>query len=441
VYVDGVEWKGPAERSDLRIRNVVLKQGTIETLAGTRNKSLKPNNKILTGWIKSFSLERLLVKSFNISHKSEENKQPLSINNNSLLLKGININANSRLDETLLNDLSEAEFYNDNVTLVSADKFYKSKINGFKINTKAKEISIKRVLCIPQFAEEEFAKRAKVQRDRYDVDVSNIVCRNVDIGKLFRSEFYASAISVGKSSVKVYRDLSYRSSNKRLVGSYPHQLLYKLKTPVNIETVTGNGIYIAYKEKTPITDTSGTVTFHRTKVNISNITNLPAMAGEKTTLKFTSDFLGALPVTGSLIFKLDEWQKGSFQAEAIIAQSFDARMLNQLTQPMSLVKINSGVFDYVKCNLELDNYVSTGKLIMTYRDFKIALLKKKGEEVHKKNTMSILANVLLKNKNAAGEKMRVASIQQQRDVETSFFNFIWVSIFGGAQQIFGVPQK
>lgn len=211
--------------------------------------------------------------------------------------------------------------------------------------------------------------------------------------------------------------------------------------PLKVNKFTTLNTYVEYKEKNALTDTSGLVRFHNANVTITNITNHAPKAGEKATVEFTSNFLGAIPFSGSIIFYLDDWQKGTFKTEATIPKSFDAKILNQLTEPMSLIKINSGVIDYVKFNIGADNYIANGTLIMTYDDFKITLLKKKGAEIHKKNLLTLLANGIIKNKNKAGNDMRVATIVNKRDVTKSFLNLIWKSIFIGGQQILGAGQN
>ena len=63
VYVDGMDWNGPVDSGDLKIRNIVLKTGVIETsAAGEGTNDSKINDKILTGWIKKFSLEKLFIR-------------------------------------------------------------------------------------------------------------------------------------------------------------------------------------------------------------------------------------------------------------------------------------------------------------------------------------------------------------------------------------------
>lgn len=442
ISVEGIGWKGPIENSSLSIKSIAVKKGVIHTLTHNKKDHSTWNDKMLTGWIKSFALDKLNIQSFTLtSNMHDKTKKPVVINNNALLLKNIHLDTISRLNENLASNIGEADFTNANLTIVSDDKFYVYKISGLRINTKAKKIWIRQAACVPRFSEEEFARRSKVQRDRYDVSLNNIECTNVDIAKLLQGELHVSTVSTHNSLVKVYRDLSYPSTGGSNLGAYPQQLLFKLKVPVNINTFTGYNNYVAYKERNAYSDSFGVVSFANSNITITNISNLTPKAGDKSTVTFTTKFLGVLPMQGSFVFDLYQWQKGTFAAEASIAKSFSAGIFNQLTQPMSLIKINSGVFDYISCKLAADNYLATGNVTMTYHDFKISLLKRKGEEIHKKNITSLLANVFIKNKNSEGGNMRVGVINKKRDVKRSFFNFIWVAIFSGGAKVFGIPGK
>jgi hypothetical protein len=444
IFLEGIEWKGPVEKSHLVIRNAVLQKGDVEALTGnSENKKGAQNGRILTGWIKSFRLDRLNVKSFSVTSRStDEKKKPIVIKNNSLLLTNVKIDTVAQLNESLVNRIGEVEFRNDNLSIISKDKMYEYKISGFKLNTKSRKVWMNQFAVIPLLNEKEFAKKSKKLTNRFDVKINNIEASGVDVSKLLKGQLYAGLVTSKNNIVKDYIDLSYPPSGESNVGKYPQQLLYKLKVPVKINKFTATHSYIEYKERHPESDSVGKVFFKDVDATANNITNLPPKRGEKTTVVFNSSFLGALPFNGSFIFYLDEWEKGTVKAQAAINKNFDGTILNQLSEPMSLIKINSGFFDYIKTELMVDNYTAKGTLTMAYRDFKISLLKKKNEGTNKKDVRSFLANAIIKNKNTSGPDMKVGNIDVKREARRSFFNFIWHSIFIGGQQVFRLkPNK
>jgi len=404
MTVEGITWKGPVERSALEIGSIILQKGEIEALTSSGGSSGKNNSsqgkRLLTGWIKSFSLNKLIVKSLSVTSRStDDSKKPIVIKNNTLTLKNVKIDSVAKMNENLVNRIGEVEFKNDELSIVSKDKMYVYKISGFTLNTKSHKLWIKQVAIIPQLGEVAFAKKSKVQRDRYDVKINNVVCNDVDVSKLFKGSFISSLTTTNNISVKVYRDLSYPATGESNMGNYPQQMLFKLKVPVSIKKFTASQVYVEYKEKNPMTDSSGKVRFENGDITITNISNLTPKAGDKATATFKANFLGALPLTGSFVFYLDEWKKGTFKTEAAIQKPFDGRILNQLSKPMSLIQIDKGYFDLIKCNLIADNYSANGSLILAYHDFKITMLSKKNDGTTKSDVKSLFANLIIKNKN------------------------------------------
>jgi hypothetical protein len=444
IFIEGIEWKGPVEKSRLAIKNVVLQKGDVEALsANSDGKKSEQSQRILTGWIKSFRLDRLKVNSFSVKSRStDEKKKPIVIKNNSLLLTNVKIDTVAQLNETLVNRIGEVEFKNDNLSIISKDKMYEYKVSGFKLNTKSRKIWIKQFGIIPRYNEPEFAKKSKVLTDRFDIKINNIEATNVDVSQLLKGKLYAGLVTTKNSTVNDYLDLFYPSSPTSNMGKYPQQLLYKLKVPVKINKFIATQSFIEYKERHPESDSVGRVFFKNVNATFNNVTNLPPATNEKTTVTFSCNFLGTLPFTGSFVFYLKEWEKGTVKAEAAINKNFDGTVLNQISEPMSLIKINSGFFDYIKCDLMIDNNTAKGTLKMGYRDFKISLLKKTGNGTNKKDVTSFLANAIIKNKNVAGPGMKVGNIDVKREERRSFFNFIWHSIFVGGQQVFRLkPNK
>ena len=76
-----------------------------------------------------------------------------------------------------------------------------------------------------------------------------------------------------------------------------------------------------------------------------------------------------------------------------------------------------------------------GDAILLYDNLKIKLLKNTGDSnnLEKKGVTSLLANVLIKDKNPSGGKTRKGDLAFTRSVTKSFFNLVWKSIFAGAK--------
>ncbi|MCW3106992.1 MAG: hypothetical protein JWQ09_1498, partial [Segetibacter sp.] len=384
ISLQGIEWLGPVENSELIIDKAVIDKGEIETLLKdekeNKNKGKKEGT-ILTGWIRKFALNSLQVKSVNFTSRTTEvKKKPFIVKNNAFSLKHINIDRTSKLDESLLKQTEEIELTNDEISIKSGDKLYEYKALGVKLNSRKKSIIIKSLKVIPQLNEAAFVKKKHYQTDRYDINFRDINCSNVNVEKLVKGEVDIGNISTTGSLVKVFRDLSYPIDSISKQGqqmTYPHQIIHTLGLLIKINRFIFNNTYVEYKEKNPRSNSSGRVRFVNSYVTIHNISTLKAKAGEKMTVNFRSNFLEEIPVTGGFTFSLDNWQKGIFTAEASISNSVDATILNQLTQPMSLVQVEKGTINSVKFYMKADTNTSNGTFVMPYQGLKISLLKKK----------------------------------------------------------------
>ena len=134
-------------------------------------------------------------------------------------------------------------------------------------------------------------------------------------------------------------------------------------------------------------------------------------------------------MAGSFTFYLDEYAKGRFTAECTSNTPFDGTLLNQLMQPMSLAKIEKGTFSKLAFNIAADTTISSGHLLITYDGLKVSLLKRNQDEYRKKDIFSLLANVVVRNKNEEGKNMRMGNVQYKYNRYKSFFNYIWKTMF------------
>jgi hypothetical protein len=439
ISLHGISWTGPVENSDLVIDKAIFTKGEIDALAGTSSDNKKKGNEaILTGWIKSFTLGSLQVKSVDYKSRPVDSKEkPFTLKNNSFFIRNVHINRESKLDESLVRQAKEVELSNDEILITSKDNRYNFRFIGLRLNSKTRRLTAKKIMVIPRLSEPDFARIARYQTDRYDIDFLNLVCENVDIGKLVKGEISIDKITTTNSKVMVFRDMSYPidSVSKRAASeTFPHQLLHKLSLRVLIKRFTAGNLFLEYKEKNPASQNSGKVRFVNSTLVVNNISNHPAKAGERMIARFSTLFLNEIPMTGGFTFYLDEWQKGKFIAEAYLNKSFDAKILNQLTEPMSMARIDKGTFKSTSFKTVADTGTSNGHLEMSYEDLKISLLKKKGDAYAKKDLLSFFANILVKNKNKAGSEMRTADVTVDRNKYKSFFNFIWMTVFKGMRQ-------
>ncbi|MGH2564920.1 MAG: hypothetical protein ACRDE5_10420, partial [Ginsengibacter sp.] len=199
--------------------------------------------------------------------------------------------------------------------------------------------------------------------------------------------------------------------------------------------------FIQYTEHEKISDSSGIVTFNNSKINVSNITNVAdaITKNNTTTISFDTKILNAIPAKGAFKFYLDS-KHGNFTANGSIS-GFDALLLNKVAVPMALMRLNTGTINSVDFDFTGNDTSAKGDFVMKYNNLKVDVLKidKDSKEVKKKGLTSLVANVIVKNNNPNNGDLRKETPQYDRDVQKSFFNLVWKTIFTGMKKTVGVP--
>jgi hypothetical protein len=438
VTLEGIEWKGPVEASELLIDKATIRDAKIDLLAADTKETKKSQGKILTGWIETFSINSLNVDEVSFrSINREKDKKPLVVQNNSFSIRQFKIDRSSRLDESLINQVGELVLNNKEITITSSDRMYKYKLTGIALNTKSKRITIKSFRLLPQLGEAAFTRKARYQVDRYAVELNNIICSKVNIAGLLKGEININHVTTEGNSIRVFRDLWYPkdTTSEKVNLSFPQHIIHSLSFPLKINTMICGDTYIEYKEKNATSRKSGKVRFSGSKLIIHNVSNAESNAGEELTVAFETTFLDQIPLTGSFSFSSQQWKKGKFSVAAAVSKRFDATILNQLTEPMGLIKIEKGSVHSLKFDMKADTNSSKGTLILPYTDLKVAFLGKDGNSYSKKGFFSFLANTVVKNNNNEGKNMRSAEVVFNRKKGNSFFNFIWLTLFAGVSDL------
>ena len=329
----------------------------------------------------------------------------------------------------------------DKFSINSQDGFYKYAFQNASINSLQKHLQIGSVTIKPFLSEKAFANKAHFQKDRYNVNLKGIVLNNIDMKNLISKKIVASGLRINSTSARIYRDLEKPLRKKSKVGNYPPQMLEKLTIPVNIAHIVLPDVFIQYTEHEKVSDSSGVVSFNHSSINISNITNQKEAIEKNnvTTVSFDTKLLNEIPIKGTFKFFLDG-DGGNFKVDAHVP-SFDALLLNKVSVPMALMRLNTGNINSIDFSFTGNDTSAAGDFVMKYDNLKIDVLKrdKDSKEIKKKGITSLLANVIVKNSNPDNGDLRKEDPHFDRNIHKSFFNLVWKTIFTGMKKTIGLP--
>jgi hypothetical protein len=357
----------------------------------------------------------------------------------SFLFSGLLIDSTTGKDSSRILFAKGLDISCDKIALPLKNKRYKLDVGGIRFTSHNNALSVHQVRIIPQLPENEFAHSFPVQKDRYDFLLEDISLQAIDRESLWHRALVAEAMTIGKSSFKVYRDLSRPPDTTSKVGKYPQQLLMRLPFPVNIRRLTFEHSFIEYKEKNARSDSAGRLRFFDANATLTNVTNRKRdiLQDNKCVLKFKARLFNTTPVDARLVMLLND-PHGKFSIEGDIG-AIDVKVLNPLTRPMGLARMDKGAIHQLHFDITGTDSTGNGTVLLLYDDLKISLLKKDKEEgtLNKKVLVSLFANFVIKNSNG-GENPRVAEVHFDRILNKSFFNLIWKTVFTGIKKSVGM---
>ena len=366
-------------------------------------------------------------------------KSNYSIGNIAIKLNEVNADKIVQLEDHPMNYTKEAEVVVDHFSLKSKDKTYRFNFNNISINSLRKELHIHSFEVVPFASEQKFADAFHFQKDRYDISLSGLTLKNIDMNRLLDKRIEASELFIDKVSAQIYRDLHKPLQYKSKIGDYPSQLLMQIDQPINISRIKVKNAFVEYRENESVSDSIGVVKFTNTNLDISNVTNIPEAIQKNNELNISFDtrVLTSIPLKGNFKFLLGN-KNGDFFVNAHV-NAFDARTLNEVSIPMALVKINSGKINSIQFHFRGNNTSVGGSFLMNYDGMKIDILKrdKDTKQIKKRGLISLAANAIVNNNNS-GTSVKPES---DRNIYKSFFNLVWKNIFAGMKETLGVPQS
>lgn len=384
----------------------------------------------------SFKIDRLLLNNIRLTiNDLDKNKKITSFKNLSAYLADI------QLDSTVMNDSTRFLFAKDAVIFMKGYSFSPS---GKKYNLEVDSVALRPQFGVMQFfdirlqpigTKDQFSDKLSKMEDRYDINFKKAEIKNVRwYDLLAENGFYGGAMNISGGYISVYDDRRLPVPESKL-GKYPHQLLMKIDFPVYMSSINIKDIKVIYEELNPKTGKVGKLEFDDVKGTIDNISNIPGRftANPFIDINVTSKFLGEVPLQAKFRFDMNQVNKGVFSVDAELGK-INGDMLNQITEPLALVKVNSLEVKKFTAHIDANDNNATGKISFDYSDLNIDILKKKDDgEMKKRGFLTFLANKFVIKKNGP-QPAEVKTVHYVRDPQRSFFNLIWKTMLAGIKE-------
>ncbi|WP_293311608.1 hypothetical protein [Pedobacter sp. UBA5917] len=440
----------------LQIEEVIFDKPEIsmvnQQFAFNEGRAPRPINSpydIISKNLKEFSIKSIRFRdvSFKYVNKNVPNSVPFDIDDLNITLTDLLVDSTSAEDPKRFYLLKDIVINLNNYVYHTPDKMYDIKLDKLDFRATTGKLRVNSFALVPQYDEMKFGKVAGYARERFDIGMRDIMLNGIDLPLyISKQELWAKEMAISNGYISVFNQNGIKSKpQESKIGKFPHQLLQLLKAPILVQKIQLKDVNVNYAVYNSASNQRGRISFENTSGIIKNATNLdkikainPIMEVNLNTYLFGQ---GKLDVN----FKFNLTAKdGEFSYSGVL-HNFNARVLNQITKPLGLVRINRGSVDKLKFDFKANDLGANGKVAFSYYDLSVALMKNDPTKDHlvTRGFLSFLANALIiKSENPGADGILIpVDVNYSRPANTSFFNLIWRSLFTGIKYSIGITEE
>lgn len=334
----------------------------------------------------------------------------------------------------------------NNYSYPTADGMYRLSLEHLNFSASTGKLNIRKLAMEPRYPEMEFGRKLGYSADRFNILMNDVNFNGLDLPLYVKKqEIMAQTMDISNGTVSVFTDNSLPKKKRDRTGRFPHQLLQKLNTRLTIQKINLNNINVSYAEFDADSRQKGVITFENTHGSISNATNAEKI--KKINPFMLADLETSVMGQGTLsvhfAFNLLS-TSGAFTYSGKLGQ-LDGRQINRITRPLGMLAVNRAKIQSLDFNIVANEQRASGTMAFAFNDLSVSLFKKdiSRDKLVRLGLMSFLANnlLLVKDNPSQDGKFVRAKINYVRPVTSSFFSFIWRSLFMGVKYSVGITPE
>lgn len=395
--------------------------------------------------ISGIKVDTIILKNIDFTYTNQSRNRQTRLSNVKIFFSDILIDSSTQFDRQRFLFAKNCIISVEDYKIKTTDGLYGMSIEDINIQTAGQAIQLSGIHFKPMLSEKKFYQQVRHQQDIFTLSIQKINFNTIHWWAILSEEsFISKNIKISKGNLKVYNDKSQAPDTRSKVGKYPQQLLMRLPFTLQLDTLQINDFDISYTELNPKSANTGTLYFNNINATLTNITNDSQRIAKNPFAKLTANavFLKQAPMTAVFKFNLANYKKGDFTLDVTMG-ALTSSVLNKITIPLALLRLNSVNVKKLEVNMKGDNYRGTGIVKLVYSDLNITALKNTDDALKKRGLLSMVANLFIikKDNPIYGKPLRVEKAAFKRDPNKSFFNLVWKTIFTGAAQTVGYNKK
>ena len=343
-------------------------------------------------------------------------------------VSGISFSEPNAPIHTFFGDFS---FRTDTLSFISEDDLYHIYVYDFDADTADESISFSQAELIPQKTATQIADERGYQSDQYNFTAGPVKASGVNQRAWFENEeLTLKSLIIENLDILINRDKTH-PREERDHRPLPQQQFLDLPFVVSADSITWNGGSIRYLETYPQEGREGEISFFDVNVAIHNLQN--HSRDDSVRVRAAANFLNEVPIEVNYLFSVRENAGHTISG---YMGGFNMEMLNPIIENMAAKQIRSGRLKEFSFYFHANEYAANGSLHMIYNDLELRFLDEESlEETRSRRLRSFFANRLRVRSGNDSDNPREGTVDFERDVERSIFNYWWRSILSGIEDI------
>jgi hypothetical protein len=389
--------------------------------------------KAISKSIHSVSIDHIDIinSKFNIYRGTADTLPLLAANENSISIKGFEINESSdkmnrlfiaQKFEIVMNKFSY--HLPDGLYTIFGKKLYASYNDSL--------LKVDSLQLIPNFSKKEFGKVADSQISRVSLVAANVELKRFDVKRFLELNWLlAEKMEASKAYIDVYRDNNIPL--KAIVRPSFQALLRDVPFLIAIDTIRFHDAFLAYQEIAEGATAPGTMKLSDIRGMVTGINNDSSSFTEKSKVVVVLDaeFMELAHFHADYSFPLNTrenifYSSGSLSSMPIVT-------INPLLEKAKDIRVLSGQIDSMKFHFKANDAYSEGKMIFAYHDLEVDVKGKNEEKTFKTKLKNFVANDLILKKSNPGVdgKLREVNLRAERNPYRYFPYYSMQSMMSG----------
>ncbi len=317
------------------------------------------------------------------------------------------------------------------------DKIHTLKAKSVYLSVKDSLLEADKVDFVPSLDKIAFSRQQIYKKAWLYPQINKLALQKFDFYSLLHhEELKMKKLVLDKVKFEIYRDRSLPDQPDHY-PPMPQDLLKELPIYVKIDSVQIRNADFIYEEQLPDKPRPGRLTFEKTDISLSPLTNHQDSVKSyyfQPILSANTQVMGQGKLNLQARFFLSDPKNLHFLKGEI--GEMDMTAFNEMLEYVFPVRITSGVIKHGSFDLKLNYKSARGRMLLRYNDLKVEVINRK--------FASFVANSFVVNNHNPARRfapLRIGEIKSRRNLSRSIFSYWGYSVLNGFKTSIGLRGK